>query len=211
MSNTLKIKWLLVDIGDVLLLKNRDRSKSFVELLAEELEVSLELSQKINKAHYSTMDIRYIAEEDFIAILKQDLDYDAPSDIYSYFSRAYATQVHPNTEFLKFLDEVRSQGIKTAVLSNTIAIYSQIQEEAGISLKDGFDPILYSWEVEMRKPDIEIFELALQKLDADPDEVVFIDDKDEHLQGARQVGLRTLLFENTESAISQIRTLVSQN
>lgn len=211
MNNTPKTKWLLVDIGDVLLLKKRDRSKSFVELLTEELKVPLELAQEINKAHYSTMDIKYIAEEDFIATLKKDLGYEAPSDIYSYFARAYATQVHPNTEFLHFLDEVRSLGIKTAVLSNTIAIYTQIQEEAGISQKDGFDPILYSWEVEMRKPDTEIFELALQKLDADPDEVVFIDDKYEHLQGARQVGLRTLLFENTESAISQIRTLVSQN
>lgn len=211
MNNIPKTKWLLIDIGDVLLLKNRERSKSFVELLAKELGVTLELAQEINKAHYSTMDIKYIAEEDFIATLKKDLDYDAPSDIYSYFSRAYATQVRPNTEFLNFLDEVRSCGIKTAVLSNTIAIYKQIQEDAGISQKNGFDPMLYSWEVEMRKPDTGIFKLALKKLDAEPNEVIFIDDKGEHLQGARQVGFRTLLFENTESAISQIRTLVLHN
>jgi hypothetical protein len=116
MSTTSQIRWLLIDIGDVLLLKNRDRSKSFVELLAEELKVPLELAQEINKAHYSTMDIKYIAEEDFITTLKKDLDYDAPSDIYSYFSRAYTTQVHPNTEIFNFLNEVRADGIKTAVL-----------------------------------------------------------------------------------------------
>jgi len=31
---TSKIKWLLVDIGDVLLVKNENNQKSFAELLA---------------------------------------------------------------------------------------------------------------------------------------------------------------------------------
>ncbi len=198
-------KWLLVDIGEVILLK--DSGKRFGELLAEELNIDLELAQQINKAHYTTMDIKFIPEEVFVADLKKDLGYDAPSDIYAYFARAYKKQVRPNYELLAFLKEVRAAGVKTAILSNTIAIYSEIQEQSGISKADGFDPILYSWEVEMLKPNREIFELAIERLEAKPQEIVFIDDKEEHLAGARSAGIRTILFEDTDGTIEKIRQL----
>lgn len=201
-----KTTQLLLDIGNVLLLK--DTGCSFTELLADELGVNIELAQKINKAHYTTMDIKNISEEVFVATLERDLDYKAPANIFSYFEKAYEKQVRPNTEFFDFLDEARASGIKTAVLSNTIAIYSRTQKRLGISKENGFDPILYSWKVEMLKPNKEIFELAVKGLQAKPEEIIFIDDKLEHVQAARQVGMRAILFENTESVIAQLRRLI---
>ena len=205
------IKWLLVDIGDVLLLKNRDGYKSFTELLAEELSIDTELAQAVNKAHYSVMDVKFIPEDVFVANLKKNLDYNAPGDIFSYFARAYEKQVRPNTEFHEFLNEMRASGIKTAVLSNTIAIYRDIQQKLGISGKNGFSPIIYSWQVGMLKPNKEIYEFALEGLKAKPDEVIFIDDKIGHLDGAQEVGMRTILFDDTFSAISQIRSIVAKS
>lgn len=43
-DNEPKIKWLLVDIGNVLLLK--DTGNNFSELLAKELDVDIELAKK---------------------------------------------------------------------------------------------------------------------------------------------------------------------
>jgi len=211
MRNKPPIKWLLVDIGDVLLLKDRNADQTFTQLLANELRVDFELAQKINHAHYSTMDVAYIPEEDFVASLEKSLGYKAPTGIFSYFVRAYEKQVRPNTELFHFLDEMRASGMKTAVLSNTIAIYRDIQKRMGISKGNGFEPILYSWEVGMLKPNKDMFELALQKLQVKPDEIIFIDDKLEHIHGAQRVGMRTILFNNTESVISQIRTLSQTN
>lgn len=204
------IKWLLVDIGDVLLLKNRENSKTFTELLADELHIDIELAQAVNKAHYSVMDVRFIPEDEFVANLKKDLGYEAPNDIFSYFVKAYEKQVRPNTEFQEFLHEMRNLGIKTAVLSNTIAIYRDIQERLGISERDGFDPILYSWQVEMVKPNKEIYELALKVLNTNPDEIIFIDDKAGHLEGAQSVGMKTVLFDNNLRVISEIRSAVAK-
>ena len=207
MRNKPPIKWLLVDIGDVLLLKDRNADQTFTQLLANELRVDFELAQKINHAHYSTMDVAYIPEEDFVASLEKNLGYKAPTDIFAYFARAYEKQVRPNTALLHFLDEMRASGIKTAVLSNTVAVYRDIQERMGISKKHGFEPILYSWEIGMLKPNRDIFELALRKLDVKPEEVIFIDDKLEHIQGAQRVGMRTILFDDTERVISRIRKM----
>jgi HAD superfamily hydrolase (TIGR01509 family) len=203
---TSKIKWLLVDIGDVLLLRNEHNTKSFAELLVDELGVDLELAQKINKIYYSTMEDQFISEDQFVADLKEKLNYDAPNDIFSYFERAYKIQRRPNTEFISFMDEVRSMGINTGILSNTIAIYSPYQESEGISRAGGFDPIIFSWKAKLTKPHKEIFYLATERLTAKPEEILFIDDKAGHLEGARLAGMQTLLFENTSDAISAIRS-----
>lgn len=198
-----RIQWLLVDIGDVLLLK--DTGYNFSELLADELGVSLELAQAINKAHYTTMESKYISEADFIADLKQKLGYNAPKNIYSYFAKAYQKQVRPNNELFTVLEEIRATGIKTAILSNTIAIYRDIQAQLGISAAHGFEPVIYSWDVGLVKPETAIFELALEKLNTRPEQVLFIDDKPGHLAGAQQVGMRTLLFEDTKKTIAFLR------
>jgi epoxide hydrolase-like predicted phosphatase len=208
-KKTSKIKWLLVDIGDVLLARNEDNSKTFNELLVDELNVDIELAKEINKAHYSIMDIKYIPEEEFVANLKRDLGYDAPQDIFAYFARAYSKQRRPNTQFLNFLHEIRLSGIKTAVLSNTIAIYTPAHASAGISKEGGFEPIIYSWQVELAKPQKEIFKLALNELKVEPEDIIFIDDKPEHIKGAASFGMHTILFEDTNKTIAQILQLVN--
>jgi FMN phosphatase YigB (HAD superfamily) len=63
----------------------------------------------------------------------------------------------------------------------------------------------------MRKPNTDIFEYALKELKASPEEVVFIDDKEEHLNGARRVGIGTIQFTDTKDAIEQIRALNGPN
>lgn len=154
------------------------------------------------------METKDRSEAEFVADLEKNLNYKAPKNIYIYFEMAYEKQVRPNTELFHFLDEMRVLGIKTAVLSNTIAVYRRIHQREGISMKNGFDPIFYSWQVEMIKPNKGIFRLALKKLKSKPEEIVFIDDKLEHIQGAQQVGMMTILFNDTESVISKIRKLV---
>lgn len=208
MNDTPKIKWLLIDIGDVLITRNENNNKTFNELLVDELNVDIELAKEINKAHYSIMDIKYIPEEEFVSNLKRDLGYDAPKDIFSYFARAYSKQKRPNTQFLNFLHKVRLKGIKTAVLSNTIAIYASEHARAGINKENGFEPIIYSWRVELAKPQKEIFELAINELKAEPEEIIFIDDKVEHIRSAASLGMHTILFEDTDKTISQILQLI---
>lgn len=200
------IKWLLVDIGDVLLLK--DRVMPFTQLLADELGVNIALAEQINKIHYTTMETKYVPEEVFVAELEEELGYKAPANIYSYFEKAYEKQISPNRALFAFLDEVRTSGVKTAILSNTIAVYQAAHERAGISKKNGFDPILYSWRVEMRKPNKEIFELAIKELGGKPEEIIFIDDKSEHLQAAEQLGMKTILFDDTKNVVAKIRKLL---
>ena len=51
----------------------------------------------------------------------------------------------------------------------------------------------------MRKPDIEFYELVLDENDLKPQETVFIDDSEQNLPPARELGINTILLgKNTD-------------
>jgi putative hydrolase of the HAD superfamily len=57
-------------------------------------------------------------------------------------------------------------------------------------LAGSFDDIVISAEVGWRKPEPEIFELALRRLDSRPGETLFVDDFPHNVEAARELGIR---------------------
>jgi putative hydrolase of the HAD superfamily len=57
-----------------------------------------------------------------------------------------------------------------------------------------FDLFLTSCYVRLRKPDVQIYGLALDLLQKAPDECCFIDDRMENIEGAKQAGLHSVLM-----------------
>ncbi len=62
-----------------------------------------------------------------------------------------------------------------------------------------FDDGIFSHEVGIRKPHPDIYQQILQKAGVEPDEAVFIDDKEVNLIPAKKLGMETILF--TDPAI----------
>ncbi|MHA1689699.1 MAG: HAD-IA family hydrolase [Promethearchaeota archaeon] len=52
-----------------------------------------------------------------------------------------------------------------------------------------FDHVFLSYELSMRKPEIEKYKYVLKKLNAKPEECIFIDDKLVNLVPARKLGI----------------------
>jgi FMN phosphatase YigB (HAD superfamily) len=57
----------------------------------------------------------------------------------------------------------------------------------------------YSCELGMRKPDAEIFQYVLNDIGVPPDEILFIDDSIQHVEGAKCVGITAYHLQNPES------------
>ncbi len=70
-----------------------------------------------------------------------------------------------------------------------------------------FDVVVLSGNVEMAKPDPEIFELTLQKLGVTADEVLFIDDSKNHIEGARRIGIRGIQYSSNEQLKRELLAL----
>ncbi len=70
------------------------------------------------------------------------------------------------------------------------------------------DDIVHSHEVGLRKPDPRIFSLAADRLDVRPDEIVFLDDVDGHVEAARAVGYRGVVHRSTPESIAEIEAMI---
>jgi putative hydrolase of the HAD superfamily len=57
---------------------------------------------------------------------------------------------------------------------------------------------IFSHEVGVRKPNPKIYEFALTKSGSQPEQTIFIDDKQMMLEPAKKIGMRTILFTTPE-------------
>ena len=79
-------------------------------------------------------------------------------------------------------------GVVTGVLSNTNALHWECQADAAV-IRSLFDRTFLSFELGLVKPDAAIFHQAADDLGLDPGEIVFLDDNQINVDGARSVGL----------------------
>jgi glucose-1-phosphatase len=78
------------------------------------------------------------------------------------------------------------------------------REEARYGFSAVCDEIVYSHEVGIEKPDPRIFELALARLGVRPEESIFLDDLAVHVEAARALGMKAVLYESNAQAIAAI-------
>lgn len=111
-----------------------------------------------------------------------------------------------NENVLALVDEAKAKGWQVAILSNVIEPTYNVLEAAGFY--DKFDVIIASCEEGFAKPDIEIYKIALEKLNALASESVFIDDKQSNLVPAEILGFKTILAESPEQTIRDIKNIL---
>lgn len=111
-----------------------------------------------------------------------------------------------NEDVLALVDEAKAKGWQVAILSNVIEPTYNVLEAAGFY--DKFDITIASCKEGFAKPDIEIYKIALEKLNAAADESVFIDDKQSNLIPAETLGFKTILAENPEQIIRDIKNIL---
>jgi len=61
-----------------------------------------------------------------------------------------------------------------------------------------FDVLVFSCKEGFRKPEKEIYEITLNRLNTQPGETLFIDDRIENIRGAESLGIQTILFKDDE-------------
>jgi putative hydrolase of the HAD superfamily len=79
------------------------------------------------------------------------------------------------------------------LLSNDVLAWSEyIREHYDIGKY--FKVGIISANTGLRKPDVEIFRIALERLDVEPQDCIFVDNSVENLNAAASIGISTILF-----------------
>jgi len=109
----------------------------------------------------------------------------------SLWGEAFRGVYKPREEMFSLAHALKERGYKTGVLSNAeIPAMEYFYEQR----YDMFDVAVFSCAVGMLKPERRIYEIALEQLETQPNDAVFIDDRKNFIEGAKDVGINTILF-----------------
>lgn len=93
----------------------------------------------------------------------------------------------------EFCETVKEKGYKIFVLSNASDLF-YVYFPKFLPL-DFFDGVFVSSDYLMLKPDVEIYKTFLNKYGLKGEECLFIDDRQDNIEGAGKAGLNTFRFE----------------
>jgi len=123
------------------------------------------------------------------------------------FKQFMFEQSQPFPDALDFLGKLaRTQRYVMAALNNESLEINDYRIRA-FHLRDYFKVFLSSCYLGVRKPDRGIYQLALQITQCEPSECAMIDDRGLNLECARELGMRTIQFQNVEQLRSELARL----
>lgn len=112
-----------------------------------------------------------------------------------------------NTDLIEYARRLRPR-YRTGILSNSF-VGAREREQAAYGFEDLVDEIVYSHECGMSKPDQAIYALTCERLKVEPAQMVFVDDKEPNVEGARQAGIRAVLYQDNVQTITDIESLLA--
>ncbi|EGV42376.1 HAD family phosphatase [Bizionia argentinensis JUB59] len=181
------IKTLIFDFGDVFI--NLDKIGAMQNAL--NLFKTSELSPEIISCNQA-YEQGHVSSKEFIAFYKKqlpDLSENEILDSWNFLLRDFP--IH-RLEFLKQLASEKKYQL--ILLSNTNAAHIKwVQEEVPFyeEFKAQFNAFYLSHEIQLRKPNHSIYQFVLDENNLDPKACLFIDDTEENIIAASQLGIHT--------------------
>lgn len=111
-----------------------------------------------------------------------------------------------NPDVRKYIAGIRAKGYKSCACSNNFVTRIRELNNKFDFLKD-FDFTVFSYDVGITKPDKEIFEKLVEKSGVQPNEIVYSDDDESKLAGAKELGIQAFVFENFEQFTKKLEEL----
>jgi len=108
-------------------------------------------------------------------------------------------------KMLAWVTQLQQGGWKTGILSNIGDGLVEWMLENFHWLK-AFTHCTWSYQLDLVKPDRAIYEKTVAALGVEPHEVLFLDDREENVDGAKAVGLHALQFTSLENLVPHLAT-----
>jgi putative hydrolase of the HAD superfamily len=193
------ITCLFVDIGGVLLSdgwghKSRQLAASTFDLNTEEME----------SRHQQVFEIYELGRIDLEEYLKRVVFYQRRKFTPDQFREFMFVQSRPYPQMIGLLGNLKAKyGVKIVVVSN------EGRELNAYRIRkfnlDGFvDAFISSCFVHLRKPDADIFRLALDIAQVPLEQAVYIENTPMFVEVAESLGIRSILHDNHESTTAKL-------
>jgi epoxide hydrolase-like predicted phosphatase len=114
-----------------------------------------------------------------------------------------------NDDMVTFIHDLKDAGYPIAILTNNVKEFREWWWPL-MDFESIFDAIVDSHEVQMRKPNPEIYHHTMNRIGATPSRTVFLDDLHANVEAANALGMHGVLVEeDSTSAIARARQLTN--
>ncbi|MGI8745618.1 MAG: HAD family hydrolase [Bryobacteraceae bacterium] len=196
------INTLFTDVGGVLLTNGWDSHTR--EAAAKEFNLDL---NEMNHRHTLTFDTYEIGKILLDTYLDRTVFYQPRSFSKDDFKQFMFAQSQPYPEMLEFVKGIKARhGIKIAVISNEGRELTEYRIRK-FGLDSFADFFVCSCFVRFRKPDEDIFRMALDLAQTTPDQAAYLEDRPMFYEVACRLGLHAILhssLEQTRQALDQL-------
>jgi putative hydrolase of the HAD superfamily len=125
------------------------------------------------------------------------------------FREIYFEALDPNEPMIELMREIRASGRRMALLTNNVREWEPLWRSM-LPVDEIFELVVDSGFVGVRKPDVEIYELTLARLNGvSAEECLFVDDVQVNIETARAIGMTAVHFRDNDQAIGEIRTALA--
>ena len=204
------MKWILYDIGGVLeLVDDHTWPQRLEESWSGRLGIPVDdLRARLASAHLPDTTVQSGVAGEYWRKFGVALDI---GDAEVAAMRAQMWDAYRGEANVELLDHARSLKGRAglAILSNS-GDGAREEEERRFGLSSIFDPICYSHEQGVAKPDAGAYETALDRMGASAEHVLFIDDNEVPKRGAERCGIRAVLHRDNASTIAAIEDFLAE-
>lgn len=206
-----KFKGVIFDVGGVLFLvkdKKKRNQKNLLSSFKETCKLIKEID--IKKDYESLKEIYFkstrheISKKETSSQVSKILGI-SPEKSKQIFDNTYRKNTVENKKLYSCIQRLKRKGYKIAISS--IQSYLSLDILIPKKYHKTFDILQISCSDGLRKPDSKSFEFVFNKLKLNPEELVFIDDKEENLISAKKLGIKTILFKNNKQLFQQLSEL----
>ena len=203
----MKIKCVIFDLGDVIV--DLDFSRFFNEVITP---------SPLNKPHSSIYleffrqsDIYHqgkISDEEFFKQSSELLELGEKLTQKQFFEAFNSIISNLNNDVVDIVKKIRQNNpVKIMSMSNINASHWKYLKKQNWDIWQLIDEFILSHEIQMTKPDPEIFKYAIRKARCKPREIVFIDDGLNNIRAALELGFNCIRFTNSENLIVELKKL----
>ena len=173
---------------------------STYQLVVRDIALSRTQKDELNDLH-KALDNGFIDTNEFLQRYAAILQLEYAEFINRYYVSLERFTTTP--DMLAFVQQLR-KSYKVGLLSNVGAEgYFQFIEP----LVRNFDAVVASFQVQLAKPEVAIYELMAAKLGVHPTECIMIDDSETNCEGARAAGMEAIVFSDINAAKLGLRSL----
>jgi putative hydrolase of the HAD superfamily len=198
-----EIKTILWDVGGVLLTNGWDRCER--DELFRRFQLDKQAFEERHTLANDPWEKGLISADEYLA---QTVFYEPRSFTPQQFLDAMKeqSQVLPNSALRILAELAASDSVQMAALNNEARELNDYRIEQ-FGLRESIPCFLSSCYVGLRKPDAKIFRLALDVLQRQPDEVIFVDDRDSNAEAASSLGIHGIHYQGPEALATELTRL----